>query len=85
MTLIDDNVSETNPTATLTDATAAPPASPSATPAAGSNGMRVRKRSGALEPVDVNKIVNAIARAITRWTPKTASRTSSCRRRSWEL
>ena len=63
MTLIDDNVSETNPTATLTDATAAPPASPSATPAAGSNGMRVRKRSGALEPVDVNKIVNAIARA----------------------
>mgnify|MGYP000449934337 CR=1 FL=1 len=30
-------------------------------PAAG--GMRVRKRSGALEPVDVNKIVNAIARA----------------------
>ena len=34
----------------------------------GSNGtsvtsMRVRKRSGALEPVDVNKIVNAVARA----------------------
>jgi len=26
-------------------------------------GMRVMKRSGALEPVDVNKIVNAIARA----------------------
>ncbi len=26
-------------------------------------GMRVKKRSGALEPVDVNKIVNAIARA----------------------
>ena len=25
--------------------------------------MRVKKRSGALEPVDVNKIVNAIARA----------------------
>jgi ribonucleoside-diphosphate reductase alpha chain len=28
-----------------------------------SGGMRVKKRSGALEPVDVNKIVNAIARA----------------------
>jgi ribonucleoside-diphosphate reductase alpha chain len=26
-------------------------------------GMRVRKRNGALEPVDVNKIVNAIAKA----------------------
>ena len=32
--------------------------------AAVSGGMRVRKRSGALEPVDVNKIVNAIARAL---------------------
>ena len=30
--------------------------------AAGDTGMRVRKRNGELEPVDVNKIVNAVAR-----------------------
>ncbi len=34
-----------------------------ATTQPGGAGMRVKKRSGALEPVDVNKIVNAIARA----------------------
>jgi len=45
-------------TRTLTDTSKTVPA---AQPAAG--GMRVKKRSGALEPVDVNKIVNAIARA----------------------
>ncbi|WP_205248702.1 ATP cone domain-containing protein, partial [Escherichia coli] len=49
------------PTApTLTDTSKSVP-SPSGAPTSG--GMRVRKRSGALEPVDVNKIVNAIARA----------------------
>ena len=33
------------------------------TAAATTTSMRVKKRSGALEPVDVNKIVNAVARA----------------------
>ena len=60
MTLI-----ETEPTtgagdrATLTDAAAMP----AATAEAGPTGMRVTKRNGAVEPVDLNKIVNAIARA----------------------
>ena len=45
---------------TLTDTSKTRPAGSTA-PVSG--GMRVRKRSGALEPVDVNKIVNAIARA----------------------
>ncbi|HWL42895.1 MAG TPA: ribonucleoside-diphosphate reductase subunit alpha [Ilumatobacter sp.] len=40
----------------------APVASSPAAPAA-PHGMQVRKRNGALEPVDVNKIVNAIAKA----------------------
>ena len=44
---------------TLTDTAKAPAAT--AAPTAG--GMRVKKRSGALEPVDVNKIVNSIAKA----------------------
>jgi ribonucleoside-diphosphate reductase alpha chain len=45
----------------LTDASKKRPSESTVTPASG--GMRVKKRSGALEPVDVNKIVNAIARA----------------------
>src|SRR4029079_16860217 len=45
---------------TLTDTSKTRPAGGTA-PVSG--GMRVRKRSGSLEPVDVNKIVNAIARA----------------------
>jgi ribonucleoside-diphosphate reductase alpha chain len=69
VTLIDDNVTDDGADTTTTTATAAAPTltdtaktAPSATaPPAG--GMRVKKRSGALEPVDVNKIVNAIARA----------------------
>ena len=76
MTLIDDNVGATKDTDSQSEgqsegAAAGAPASrtltdtskatPSNQPAAG--GMRVKKRSGALEPVDVNKIVNAIARA----------------------
>ncbi|MEP1124975.1 MAG: ribonucleoside-diphosphate reductase subunit alpha [Ilumatobacter sp.] len=36
---------------------------PVATAEAGPTGMRVTKRNGAVEPVDLNKIVNAIARA----------------------
>ena len=64
MTLIEDNVGATNGTESaqraLTD-TAKSSGASTAQPAAG--GMRVKKRSGALEPVDVNKIVNAIARA----------------------
>ena len=36
---------------------------PSAMPDPGPTGMRVTKRNGAVEPVDLNKIVNAIARA----------------------
>ena len=64
MTLIDDNVEATDGPG-LADASKATEVaeggSQRAQPAAG--GMRVTKRSGALEPVDVNKIVNAIARA----------------------
>ncbi len=65
MTVIDDNAATTESTVgagaapTLTDTAKAPVAT--ATPTAG--GMRVKKRSGALEPVDVNKIVNSIAKA----------------------
>src|SRR6056297_3028288 len=65
VTVIDDNATttESKPGAaaapTLTDTAKNPVAA--AAPTAG--GMRVKKRSGALEPVDVNKIVNAIARA----------------------
>ncbi len=44
---------------TLTDAAKSAPADP---PVA-TGGMRVKKRNGQLEPVDLNKIVNAIARA----------------------
>ena len=51
---------QTNPT-TAADQTLPPstPLQPDAAPVA----MRVRKRNGALEPVDVNKIVRAVARA----------------------
>src|SRR6056297_3435070 len=59
VTLIDDNTATTVSAPTLTDTAKTPAAA--AQPTAG--GMRVKKRSGALEPVDVNKIVNAIARA----------------------
>src|SRR6056297_4075516 len=59
----DSTTTESKPGAaaapTLTDTAKNPVAA--AAPTAG--GMRVKKRSGALEPVDVNKIVNAIARA----------------------
>ena len=68
MTVIDDNAATTDtalvasavPTLTDTAKTPAPPVAASQ-PTAG--GMRVKKRSGALEPVDVNKIVNSIAKA----------------------
>ncbi len=77
MTLIEDNVGNPNgasstgePNAdgttadfgapTLTDAAKAPSAT---TAPVGASGMRVMKRNGQLEPVDLNKIVNAIARA----------------------
>jgi ribonucleoside-diphosphate reductase alpha chain len=65
--VIDDNAATTESAVgvgtapTLTDTAKAPVAPSGAQPTAG--GMRVKKRSGALEPVDVNKIVNAIARA----------------------
>ena len=75
MTLIDDNVGATQGRATDEQADAqieptAPALRDTAKGAAvatstqpGAAGMRVKKRSGALEPVDVNKIVNSIARA----------------------
>jgi hypothetical protein len=76
VTLIDDNVGATQGRATDTQndeqVEAATPAlrdtakgasTGAATAQPGAAGMRVKKRSGALEPVDVNKIVNAIARA----------------------
>jgi ribonucleoside-diphosphate reductase alpha chain len=67
MTLIDDNLESSEETPpTLTDATHATRPASSLAPAGAttsSAGMRVKKRSGALEPVDLNKIVNAIARA----------------------
>ncbi|MGB3737155.1 MAG: ribonucleoside-diphosphate reductase subunit alpha [Ilumatobacter sp.] len=47
----------------MTDASRDAVAMPSATTDAGPTGMRVTKRNGAVEPVDLNKIVNAIARA----------------------
>ena len=73
MTLIDDGVgttaTETEPDAaeapTLTDTSR----SEARRPGGGRHGaggaavMRVKKRNGSLEPVDLNKIVNAIARA----------------------
>ena len=71
MTLIEDNVwanadangnDEAVPTLTDTAKTDPTKAGASSAPLA-AGGMRVMKRSGALEPVDVNKIVNAIARA----------------------
>ena len=46
---------------TLTDAAKSAPVDTTNTPTGG--GMRVMKRNGQLEPVDLNKIVNAIARA----------------------
>jgi ribonucleoside-diphosphate reductase alpha chain len=63
VTLIDDNVESTPEVGTppLRDTAKAAAEQPGTQPTGG--GMRVRKRSGALEPVDVNKIVNAIARA----------------------
>jgi ribonucleoside-diphosphate reductase alpha chain len=48
--------------ATRTDEPGAMSSSPSASSQQG-GGMRVMKRNGSLEPVDLNKIVNAIARA----------------------
>ena len=75
MTLIDDNVGATQGRATdeQTDAQNEPTApalrdiakgaAVAASAQPGAAGMRVKKRSGALEPVDVNKIVNSIARA----------------------
>ena len=75
MTLIDDNVGATQGRATDEQADAqieptapalrdtAKGAAVAATAQPGAAGMRVKKRSGALEPVDVNKIVNSIARA----------------------
>ena len=65
MTVIDDNAATseqatiTGAAPKLTDTAKAPVAA--SQPTAG--GMRVKKRSGALEPVDVNKIVRAIGRA----------------------
>ncbi len=71
MTLIDDSVGATQGRATDEQVEATTPAlrdtaKGAAVPAATQPGaavMRVKKRSGALEPVDLNKIVNAIARA----------------------
>ena len=71
MTLIEDNVGANadangndQAVPTLTDAAKADPTNTDASSAPlVAGGMRVMKRSGALEPVDVNKIVNAIARA----------------------
>ena len=70
VTLIDGNVDDSVNTEDVSDATPAAPALTdtsksvaSTSPAPSSGGMRVRKRNGALEPVDLNKIVNAIARA----------------------
>ena len=71
MTLIEENVGNTKgePAAdetgaqqlpTLTDAAKS---APSEAPVVTGGGMRVMKRNGHLEPVDLNKIVNAIARA----------------------
>ena len=71
MTLIEENVGNTKgelitddtgalQAPTLTDAAKSAPAD---TPALTGGGMRVMKRNGQLEPVDLNKIVNAIARA----------------------
>jgi len=51
----------TEPAMQTAPLTAVPPGQGALTDEAA--GMRVRKRNGALEPVDVNKIVNAIARA----------------------
>ncbi|RLE24521.1 MAG: ribonucleoside-diphosphate reductase subunit alpha, partial [Actinobacteria bacterium] len=67
VTLIEENVganAEDGPVPTLTDAakTESAKAHVGSEPLA-AGGMRVKKRSGVLEPVDVNKIVNAIARA----------------------
>ena len=67
MTVIDDNTATaesdatTSAAPTLTDTAKVVAPAASSQPTAG--GMRVKKRSGALEPVDVNKIVNSIARA----------------------
>jgi ribonucleoside-diphosphate reductase alpha chain len=71
VTLIEDNVGANadangndQAVPTLTDAAKADPTNTDASSAPlVAGGMRVMKRSGALEPVDVNKIVNAIARA----------------------
>jgi ribonucleoside-diphosphate reductase alpha chain len=70
VTLIDDGVGDTTTTGAtegvaprgLQDA-ADRPAAGDAESTGRAGGMRVRKRNGTLEPVDVNKIVNAIARA----------------------
>ena len=71
MTLIEENVGNTKgePAADETGAQQAPTltdaakSAPSEAPVVTGGGMRVMKRNGHLEPVDLNKIVNAIARA----------------------
>jgi len=57
-----DATGTTDGAATLTDAATMSDTLRDATDA-GPTGMRVTKRNGAVEPVDLNKIVNAIARA----------------------
>ncbi|BAN01732.1 ribonucleoside-diphosphate reductase subunit alpha [Ilumatobacter coccineus] len=62
VTLIEDGIEPGTPAApTLTDAARTPVNDGSVD--AGPTGMRVTKRNGGVEPVDLNKIVNAIARA----------------------
>ena len=71
MTLIEnestsDSGAATPAAPTLTDTSRPAPAdaaTPSAVADAGPTGMRVTKRNGNVEPVDLNKIVNAVARA----------------------
>ena len=43
-------------------------AEPAGDDAIGNQGMRVRKRNGDLEPVDVNKIVRAVERCAVSYT-----------------
>jgi ribonucleoside-diphosphate reductase alpha chain len=61
VTLIDTQSTDRTPgTTTLTDASRL---ADTTSTDAGPTGMRVTKRNGTIEPVDLNKIVNAIARA----------------------
>ncbi len=63
MTLIDDPASTTTHPTLTNAATADDSATSSMSGAPSAGGMRVMKRNGNLEPVDVNKIVHAIARS----------------------